>query len=279
MTQKNICIQLFFALFIACVTSCKKGEYIENPNLTYKYIEFERVGEANISQLLLNGKPLESPPSSRAYQIPFHGEDSLALTLVYGKNTLTKKFDMSKAYQSYYLFAKGNNIDSLAILTNHPMDGVEVPDDNSFYLNIYNENKYFSPDGSPIHIALYDGVGEWNQWDPTYTENPVDTIFNITTQFNEGFRKIKYLNYYSDSGVGNWKAKVLREDKTPVKSPDGNDLYFYIPFSKNVKVLYTYIDNKEIKEVNLDNWDSNSYMELPNGAVSTLFPLKLYLSK
>lgn len=276
MTQKNICIQLFFALFIACVTSCKKGEYIENPNLTYKYIEFERVGEVNISQLLLNGKPVEKSQLSGAYQIPFHGEDSLALTLVYGKNTLTKKFDMSKAYQSYYLFAKGNNLDSLAILNNHPLDGVEIPEGRKFYLNIYNENKFLSPDGSPIHLAFYDIIGEFSPFEVNYTEEPVDTIFNIKSQFEEGFREVKLLNYYNNGMVGYWKAKVLHQDKTPLKSKDGKDLYFYMPISDYEKIVYAYFSKTEPY---FDPFDYNSYAELPNGSLGTFFGYTTYLSK
>ena len=278
MTQKNICIQLFFALFIACVTSCKKGEYIENPNLTYKYIEFERVGEVNISQLLLNGKPVERSQLSGAYQIPFHGEDSLALTLVYGKNTLTKKFDMSKAYQSYYLFAKGNNLDSLAVLTNHPLDGVEVPEGRKFYLNIYNENKYLSPDGGPIHLAFYDFIGEFSPFEVNYTEEPVDTIFNIKSQFEEGFREVKLLNYYNyENGMrGLWKAKVLHQNKTPLKSKDGKDLYFFMGMPDEYKIVYAYIPNYEPY---YETWDYNSWTELPNGSLGIYLQFNSYLYK
>ena len=275
MTQKNICILLFFALCITCVTSCKKGEYIENP-LTIKYIKFESVGGANISQLLLSGKPLEISQLGGAYQIPFHGEDSLGLTLVYGKNTLTKKFDMSKAYQSYYLFAKGNNIDSLAVLTNHPMDGVEVPEGRKFYLNIYNENKYLSPDGSPIHLAFYDIKGEFNPDEPNYTEEPVDTIFNIKSQFEEGFKEVKLLNYYNNGMNGFWKAKVLHQDKTPLKSKEGKDLYFYISFSDQVKIVYAYIPQDEPY---YETWDYNSWTELPNGSLGAMIQYTSYLYK
>ncbi|MGG5901916.1 MULTISPECIES: hypothetical protein [Sphingobacterium] len=279
MIRKLLSFTIILCL-LTMIASCKKGELITNNqrflNLTFTYINGPAITGVNYK-----GDDLKFGLSG--YLIPFEdGVDSvdLILTLSDRKDKLKQRVKIAPGNTVLYSYSK-SPVDSAIIISDKgPLDGQIAPE-GKILVKMFNSNTLLSPDGSPIHLAFYDGVGVWDTFNPVYTDEPVDTLFNITSEFPDQFSVLKRLNYFPSNGgmEGLWKAKILKSDKTPLKTEDGKIIYAYLSFPQSLNTFITYASGDE-SSVLLDSWDQNSFLPFPDEAVSAGTGLfQIYLSK
>ncbi|MCT1526121.1 hypothetical protein [Sphingobacterium hotanense] len=272
--------QFFLLFIISFILSCKKGEYLESGQ-KFGSVSFTPITGPGVSNVEYNNTELKV--KGNQYLIPIdEGVDSVDLILTFSerKDKVKQRVKIGPGNTVFYSYSKSPVDSTIIISDKEPLDGQIAPE-GKILVKIFNSNKLLSPDGSPIHLAFYDGVGAWDTFNPEYTDEPVDTLFNITSEFPDKFSVLKRLNYFPSNGgmEGLWKAKILKSDKTPLKTEDGKIIYAYLSFPQSLNTFITYASGDE-SSVLLDSWDQNSFLPFTDEAVSAGTGLfQTYLSK
>jgi len=213
---------LFLITFISLCTivfSCKKGVLVED------YQQFVRLTinglEAGID-VYCDGKKIKLP------HVPV-GQVNLSLVQSSTGNSIFESEYNFTNNQTLYFFQEQ--------LLSNPQDTMEAVD-GTVQIRLANFSQKISPNGDPIHLVFQQSLGiDWELFVNLFAEH-TDTVRNVSTVFGNTYNLLKKEESPLTSNVYEARAKVLKEDESPLLI-DGKEVYIWFSGQSGSHSIFT----------------------------------------
>ncbi|GGH16884.1 hypothetical protein FAZ19_12975 [Sphingobacterium alkalisoli] len=217
----NQYIIAFIASFFM-LSSCEKGEKLSS------FQEFARLSISGLDPNLI------VYCNDIAVNLPHIPAGNVNISLV-NRSTGEKVFE--KGYeivgeQTLYYFQD-------QLLTN-PQDTMGKIE-GTIQVRLANFSDKISDESKPIHLVFQQELGiDWDLFMNIYAEHS-DTVYNVESSFGEEYSKLKVVESPETNNIYRARAKVLNEDKSPLKV-DGKEVYLiFVAGSSNASIFTSYI--------------------------------------
>ena len=223
-------VQIGLVLGFLFVQACSKSVVDENI-LPITQIKLKAVGDFYLKSITYQEK--EYKMDRGRYLIPYEtGKDSIKIRLNFDEAKLSGWHQIPnhkrEINQVYYLSDFADS--TLAVADKHPMDDFK-PEDGFAYVKIFGKNDLLFPDKKPFHLAIY-GINETLSAgrNVVYTNEPIDTIFNISEKLGKEYLKIRYNKPYNFI-----KMKLLTNNREELLVQVANEptkvrVYYFLPY-------------------------------------------------